>query len=348
MGLRGYIVKRIIYTIFLIVFVATLNFIIFEVMPNDPVAFFVTPPHGGASRLTQTQINAIDALWGLNLPWPVKYAEYLRNMLTFQFGKTNPLTGVPVIQVLMQYLPNTLILMGLSTIFAILIGVTLGVIAAYKRGGLFDNGAVIVSLVTYSLPTFWMGLLLISVFAIDLHWLPANQIISSSILINPKYAWNMLSLFGTHFSLPTLGEVGDRIVHLIMPVTVLTLFSYGGYVLLTRATMLESLTEDYILTAKAKGLKERTIIFKHALKNASLPIITSSALAFGFLIGGAIITETVFSYQGIGWLTINSILETQEYPILQAIFYITALCVIIANFVSDLLYGVIDPRIKYG
>jgi ABC-type dipeptide/oligopeptide/nickel transport system permease component len=112
--------------------------------------------------------------------------------------------------------------------------------------------------------------------------------------------------------------------------------------------MLETLTEDYILTAKAKGLRERTIIFKHALKNASLPIITSSALAFGFLIGGAIITETVFSYQGIGWLTINSLLTSLNYPVLMALFYITALCVIIANFISDLLYGVIDPRIKYG
>jgi peptide/nickel transport system permease protein len=193
-----------------------------------------------------------------------------------------------------------------------------------------------------------MGLLLIVVFAIDLHVLPSGLIVSPTVIINPNYAWSALSLLGTHISLPTIAEVWNRIEHLIMPVTVLTLFSYGGYVLLTRATMLEALTEDYVLTAKAKGLKERTIIFKHALKNASLPIITSSALSFGFLIGGAIITETVFSYQGIGWLTINSILVTQEYPILQAIFYITALCVIIANFVSDLLYGVVDPRIKYG
>jgi peptide/nickel transport system permease protein len=158
----------------------------------------------------------------------------------------------------------------------------------------------------------------------------------------------MFSLLGSQFALPTMTEIFNRISHLIMPVGVLTLFQFGNYVLLTRATMLETLTEDYILTAKAKGLKERTIIFKHALKNASLPIITSSALAFGFLIGGAIITETVFSYPGIGWLTITSLIQNMNYPVLQALFYITALCVIIANFISDLLYGVIDPRIKYG
>jgi peptide/nickel transport system permease protein len=273
-----------------------------------------------------------------------RYVKYIWNMLTFHFGVTAPTTGmVPVINRVMQFLPNTLILMGLATIISIIIGVVLGVLAAYKRGGMYDSAAVITSLITFSLPTFWMGLLAISIFAVDLHILPAGRDVG-----NGMPPWAIFSLFGTQFSLPTMTEVLSRITHLILPVGVLTLFSYGNYLLLTRATMLETLTEDYILTAKAKGLKERTIIFKHALKNASLPIITSSALAIGFLIGGAIITETVFSYFGIGWLTIQSILVTNDYPVLMAIFYITALTVILANFISDLLYGVIDPRIKYG
>jgi len=348
MGLRGYIVKRVIYTVFLVIFVLTVNFIIFEVMPHNPVAFFFQPPHGGATHLSNEEIAVINKEWGLSEPWPVRFVTYMKQMLTFNFGLTNPTSGQPVIKVLLAYLPNTLILMGITTVLAIIIGVVLGVIAAYKRGGTFDNVAVIGSLVTFSLPTFWMGLLGITIFAIDLHLLPSGGIVSTDILLNPKYAWTTFAILGTSISVPTLAELGDRIIHLIMPVAVLTLFSYGGYVLRTRETMLETLTEDYILTAKAKGLRERTIIFKHALKNASLPIITSSALAIGFLIGGAIITETVFAYQGIGWLTINSILVTQDYPVLQAIFYITALCVIIANFISDLLYGVIDPRIKYG
>jgi peptide/nickel transport system permease protein len=139
----------------------------------------------------------------------------------------------------------------------------------------------------------------------------------------------------------------DRLQYIILPGAVLTLFTYGGFLLLTRACVLEVLPEDYIVTARAKGLKERTVLFKHALKNASLPIITSVALQFGFILSGAIITEGVFQYAGLGTAIYRAILY-KETPIMQAIFYVIALCVIIANFIADLLYGVIDPRIKYG
>jgi len=262
-------------------------------------------------------------------------------MLTLNFGETNPITNSqPVAAYIMPYLPNTLILMGLSTVLSIVIGVVLGVVAAYRRGGAFDSGSVIASLITFSLPTFWTGLVLISVFS---GVLPAGRMVDDNMPV-----WNSTWMFGTQISFPTLVELQSRVIHLILPVMVLTLFQYGNYLLLTRATMLETLTEDYILTAKAKGLKEKTIIFKHALKNASLPIITSSALALGFLISGAMITETVFSYPGIGWLTINSLMVSMNYPVLHAIFYVTALTVIAANFISDLLYGVMDPRIKFG
>lgn len=340
MGLRGYIAKRIVYTLFLVLFVLTLNFVIFEVMPHDPMTLF----EGSRSIMTPEKEASIRRMWGLDQPWPVRYLTYVGNMLTFNFGKTSPTTSeVPVATMIMQYLPNTLVLMGLSTIFSILIGVILGVIAAYKRGGMFDSASVITSLITFSLPTFWMGMLAIYIFSLGLHILPANRIVGDSM---PP--WNTYFALATQISIPTGLEIVSRIQHLILPVGVLTLFQYGNYLLLTRATMLETLTEDYILTAKAKGLKERTIIFKHALKNASLPIITSSALAIGFLIGGAIITETVFSYPGIGYLTITSLITTLNMPVLHVIFYVTALTVILANFVSDLLYGVIDPRIKYG
>jgi peptide/nickel transport system permease protein len=138
----------------------------------------------------------------------------------------------------------------------------------------------------------------------------------------------------------------DRLQYIILPITVLTLFTYGGFLLLTRACVLEVLPEDYIVTARAKGLKERTVLFKHALKNASLPIITNVALQFGFILSGAIITESVFQYAGLGTAIYRAIM-LKETPILQAIFYVIALCVIVANFIADLLYGVIDPRIKY-
>jgi peptide/nickel transport system permease protein len=320
--------------------VLTLNFIIFEVMPHDPIQLF----EGSKEILTAAKIASIMHQWGLDQPWYIRYATYVKNMVTFNFGTNAPGIQPPdVASYIMQYLPNTLVLMGASTLFAILIGVTLGVIAAYKRGGTFDSGAVITSLVTFSLPTFWMGMLAIYIFSLNLRILPPGRMVDDFMP-----AWNTYIALGTRISIPTGVEILSRIKHLILPVGVLTLFQYGNYLLLTRATMLETLTEDYILTAKAKGLRERTIIFKHALKNASLPIITSSALAFGFLIGGAIITETVFSYPGIGYLTITSLTTTLNLSVLHVIFYITALTVIFANFVSDLLYGVIDPRIKYG
>jgi peptide/nickel transport system permease protein len=343
MGLRGYIIKRIIYTFFLVIFVLCLNFVIFEILPHNPLQFFAGT--AGSRYMTKAQLQQIMHLWGLDQPWPVKFLTYMKNMLTFQFGLNSPSVKSPrdVASLIMLYLPNTLVLMGISTIFEIIIGVVLGVIAAYRRGGLFDNAAVMASLLTYALPTFWIGLIFIFIFSINTHLLPPNGIVDYNM---PN--WTSFFLLGTHFSIPSTTEIINRISHLILPVTVLTLVSFGGYMLLTRATMMESLTEDYILTAKAKGLKERTIIFKHALKNASLPIITSAAMSFGFLISGALITETVFDYPGIGWLTINSIFGTLNMPALQAIFYVIALCVIFANFASDLLYGVIDPRIKYG
>ena len=341
MGLRGYIIKRIIYTFFLIIFVLCLNFVIFEILPHNPTVYFVGST--SSTHMTPAKIKQILHEWGLDKPWPVRFATYMYRMLTFQFGDNTPNVGGTVNHLILQYLPNTLVLMGIATVLAILIGVTLGVIAAQKRGGLFDNVAVLGSLATYSIPTFWLGLIGIALFAVYTHVLPPNGVVSVNM---PP--WVAFHLFGYKLSIMSTTEIINRITHLIMPAGILTIVSFGGYTLLTRATMLESLTEDYILTAKAKGLRERTVIFKHALKNASLPIITSVALAFGFLISGALITETVFDYKGIGWLTIYCIFNTLNEPALQAIFYVIALCVIFANFVSDLLYGVIDPRIKYG
>jgi len=246
-----------------------------------------------------------------------------------------------------------LLLMGTSEILAIIIGIALGVIAAHRRGGIFDNVSVLASLTTYSLPSFWIGMMLLLLFYFNLGWFPNAGtyprdwaiIYQSTGGFPPKIILGML--FGTVIALPSITEISGRMLHLFLPTLTLTLFSYGGYLLLTRATMLETLSEDYIVTARAKGLKERTVLFKHALKNASLPLITSAAMTFGFILSGAIITEQVFTYPGLGQWTWAAI-SYSDYPVLQAIFYIIALCVIVANFVADVLYGIVDPRIKYG
>lgn len=326
MGLRAYIMKRTINSIILLFFVLTLNFVIFDLMPGNPMMIYANP-----SRLSSEQKKEIAASYGLNETVYVRYVKYVQNMLTGQFG-ISFYSQDYVAKEIVERLGNTLLLVGTAEVLAIIIGVILGVIAAQKRGSIIDSVAVMSSLTTYSLPTFWMGMIFLLVFAFRLGWFPTVGT-SSFTVTNP--APNILVY------------IYDRLWHLFLPALVLTLFMYGGYLLLTRATMLETLTEDYIITARAKGLKERTILFKHALKNASLPIITNAAIAFGFILGGAIITEQVFLYPGLGTWTWRAI-DFVDYPVLQTIFYLIALCVIIANFIADLIYGILDPRIKYG
>jgi peptide/nickel transport system permease protein len=328
MGLKAYLVKKIIYLLILVYFVITLNFVIFMLMPGDPTAVFAQ-----AARLNSAEALAqVRARFGLNESMAVRYYKYIGNMLTFYFGYSY-YTGKLISGELLSRLSNTLMLVGLSTIFSILLGTILGVLAAAKRGKWFDSVSVTLSLVTFSLPSFWIGMLLLLIFNTWLGWFPNAGTIPREWAFNPPA--NILV------------EIQGRIMHLFLPVLTLTLFQYGGYLLLARATMLDALTEDYIVTARAKGAKERTILFKHALRNASLPLITNIAISFGFMLSGAIITEQVFTIPGLGLWLWNAIAFV-DYPVLMAMFYIIALCVIAANFISDLLYGVVDPRIRYG
>jgi len=341
MGLRAYIIKRVVYSIVLVFFVMSLNFVIFELMPGNPIELLA-----GSGRLRPGQPEEILELWGFLEPLHIRYGKYLVNMLSWNFGYSY-LSMTPVSSELTGRLANTLLLVGTATILSMIIGILLGVIAAYKRGGIFDSVSVVASLTTYSLPSFWMGMMLLLAFSFGLHWFPSAGSIPATWAQHwPTPLWST-SLFGTQIIIPSFEEIVGRLHHLFLPAITLTLFSYGGWLLLTRATMLEALTEDYVVTARAKGLKERTVLLKHALKNAALPLVTSAALSFGFLLTGAIITEQVFTYPGLGKWIWDSIAYA-DYPVMQAIFFVIALCVIIANFLADLVYGILDPRIKYG
>ena len=331
MGLKAYLLKRLVYTIVLVFFVLTLNFIIFEALPGGNGA--INNILGSGHRVSQVQIDYLYHLYGLDQPLYVRYYKYIDNMLTLQFGISLQ-NGHPVLQDLQQRLPATLELLGASTFLAIVIGIGLGMVSAYRRGGVLDSSSVVASLTTFSLPTFWMGLLFIAVFGLFFQWFPIGG------SAPPEWAISGLP------SNP-LAVLLTRIQYAFMPVAVLTLFSYGFYVLLTRATMIEALQEDYISTARAKGVNERSVLVKHAFRNASLPIVTSVALAFGSILGGAIITETVFNWPGLGLWTFRAI-QFNDTPVLQTIFYLGAVAIIIANFVADILYGLIDPRIKYS
>ena len=348
MGLRGYLLKRTVNTVILILFVVTLNFLIFVLMPGTQASIeaLSANPRFQDPATRDRLIAAEERRFGLRcgdnpdgsgIPCSLweKYTRYMVSMLTFDFG-TSFETGRPVVHDLAGTgrLVNTLLLLGVSSVISIVIGIFLGVLVAKRRGSAFDNGWVTTSLTTYSLPTFWMGMVLILIFSFGLRWFPAGGVTPPN--------WIQPELRPESF----LAEIPTRLAHLFLPALTLTLFFYGGYLLLTRATMLETLSEDYITTARAKGLPERTVLFKHALKNASLPIVTAAALQFGFLLTGAIITETVFNWDGLGLWLFRAI-GFKDGPVMQAMFFIIALCVIAANFASDIIYGLIDPRIKY-
>jgi peptide/nickel transport system permease protein len=335
------LLKRLLNTLILVVFVITLNFIIFMLIPGiqGSILNLISNPRANENPAEQEKLMK---LYGICqsfvnhqcVPYPVwnRFSTYFVNMITFQFGDSFQ-TGQPVLHDMIATgrLTNTLTLLGTATAISLLVGLLLGVFVASRRGSLIDSGWVTTSLITFSLPTFYMGLIFILVFAQYLQWFPPGNVTP------PEWA------IGTP-DLPH--QILIRIQHLFLPALTLTLFFYGGHLLLTRATMVEALSEDYILTAKAKGLSQRSILFKHALKNASLPLITNAALSFGGILSGAIITETVFNWDGLG-LWIWTSIGWRDFPVMQAIFYVVALCVIAANLISDILYGVIDPRIKY-
>lgn len=323
MPLATYIARRAVYTVILVFFVLTLNFAIFAAMPGDPISILAS-----ALRLRPEQVETLVELYGLDQPILTRYLKYMYSMLTFQFGFSYYYGGRPVIELIAERLPNTLLLLGLSTMLAIIMGTLIGATAAYRRGGRFDSTVVTASLVTYSLPTFWMGMIFLLIFG---------------------YCLRMFPLGGT-MSRPPPVELWARIVdigwHLFLPALTIFLFLYGGFALLARSSVLETLTEDYILTAKAKGLPDRSILFRHALRNALLPLTTQYALALSGIIAGAIITETIFTWDGMGrlmWIAVTR----ADYPVLQACFYIFALATILANFAADIIYGLIDPRVRY-
>jgi len=318
-----------------LVFVVILvNWFVFEGIPGQSGAqqLLSTSPRLSANNDLRERLCA---QWNCHASRTDQFIAYVRSMLTFQFGVSYD-NGEPISQLIVQSgrLQNTLLLLGSSTIISIMIGVVLGIAAAHKRGSFLDSFAVSGSLTTFALPTFWIGLVLILFLAKDFPLFPGGSIGPLEWTLGPSHVPNILA------------QIPIRLQYLFLPALTLTLFTYGGFVLLTRATMMDALSEDYILTAKAKGLSQRRILFGHAFKNASLPVITSSALAFGGILSGAIITETVFNWAGLG-LWLYQAVVTKNYPVMQAMFYLISLTVIAANFISDILYGVVDPRIRY-
>jgi peptide/nickel transport system permease protein len=303
----------------------SLNFFLPRMMPGSPLRFLAGEDVG---MLSSEEIAAVQARYGLDRPLGVQYLRYLGNMLTGNWGYSYQM-GRPVITTILERLPWTLLLVGSSLFIASLFGVIIGALSAWRRGRMFDTGALLGAIFVDSLPTFWLGMMLIAVFAVELRWFPVFGAVTPW---GPKSGWPY---------------VLDIVRHLVLPATSLTLASLSGTYLVMRYAMLDVLGQDYIRTARSKGVRERSVLLKHAVRNALLPVSTVVFLNLGFLVGGATVIETVFSYPGVGTLLYQAVLN-RDYPVLQGTFLILTISVIVANMLSDAVYPLLDPRVRRG
>jgi len=318
--MRGadYVIKRTGFALITIFVAITLNFVLFRALPGDTIANLSKVP--GATPQLRAEITAE---FGLDKSKWEQYWIYLGQLVHLNFGVSYS-SAEPVTTELGRALANTIPMVALGTLFSIVFGTITGVLAAWKRRTVLDHGSVSVALIFYSLPTHWLGLMLLLLTA---GVLPRGGR-EDEFLVNPTFAEHMV-------------DVGK---HMLLPSLTLGLVLYGQYTLVTRSAMLETLGEDFILTARAKGLRDRTIVRRHAFRNAMLPVMTLIALSLGYIVAGSILIETVFSWPGIGLLVSRSV-ERRDWPVLQATFLVLTISVVFFNYVVDLLYFRLDPRI---
>ncbi|MEO1613325.1 MAG: ABC transporter permease [Pseudomonadota bacterium] len=319
----GYIVKRLLYGLLLMAGVVILNFFLIRLAPGDP-AEVIAGDMGGA---TEEVLASIRADYGLDQPLYVQLFTYLTDMLQGDLGKSY-FFNQPVSDLIMDRLGATILLVLAAQVIAITIGVAMGVLAARRPNGLFSGVVSVVATIGYAVPVFWMGIMLVILFA-------------SVIPIFPVEGMADIRLRNENFLVRSI----DVLHHLALPATALAIIFLAIYARLARASMLDVLGADYVRTARAKGASERTVLFRHALRNAALPIITVAGLQFGGLISGALLVETVFNWPGMGTLAFDAILR-RDYTTILGVLFFASLMVVVANIVTDLSYRLADPRLR--
>ena len=324
MGFKEYVGKRTLQGFVTVLMAITLNFILFRIMPGDP-----TRAVSGDPRVDTATRLALIAKFGLDRPLFEQFVLYVYNLLRGEMGISFVQIGRPVVSIILgRKMVNTLVLMGSSMFLAFILGIAVGVVAAWRRGTKTDVSFIVFSLATYSMPVFWFGMLLLMLLSYHLHLVPIAGTITAGVA-HPNF----------------LAYAADYFHHLIAPMVTLAVSFFGGYFLFMRDTILDVFTEDYMLTARAKGLSDRKILFKHAMRNALLPMVSLMGVHVTFLISGATLTETVFSWDGLGRLIYDSV-RNNDYPVLQGIFLIMAVLVVIASIIADIANAYLDPRIK--
>jgi peptide/nickel transport system permease protein len=318
-----YLLRRFLQAFLTIVAIVVLNFFLFRMMPGSPERILLRNPH-----LTEETVQAARERWGLNDPVPVQLVKYLAATAQGDLGYSFQYRGQPVVEVIGNRFWPTIILIGLAEVIAIVAGLALGAYAGWRRGGKVDRVGNGVSLILYSMPYFVIGMPLIIIFAAELGWFPTSG------MLDP----------GANYASP-IDQLMDFLSHLVLPLATVSLGLIGGYSILMRSAIIETRTEDYVTTARAKGLNERTVVRQHAFPNALLPTVTIVAINLGYVVAGALTAEIIFNWPGLGTLTYDA-LSVRDFPVLQGVFLILSIAVVIANLGADLLYGVLDPRVR--
>jgi peptide/nickel transport system permease protein len=320
----AFVVRRLLGAIPLLIGIATIIFFVLRLAPGDPTTFYFNP------NIPPDVIEQLRRNLGLDQPLHIQYVRWLTSFFTGDFGYSFAQSR-PVRDILLEALPNTLMLTGTALVLVFVIGILIGVLQAVRQYSIFDSASSVISLFFYSMPSFWLALMLMLVFSLKAH----------------QWGWPIAlpptGITSVDYEFMSAGEkVWDRISHLILPVGTLT----AGVARYTRGQMLEVVRQDYIRTARAKGLPERTVIMKHALRNSMLPVITLLGLYLPFLFSGAVLIELIFAWPGMGRIMVDAIFQ-RDYPLVMATSFVFAVLVVVGNLVADVLYAVADPRIRY-
>jgi len=301
-----FLLSRVLQAIPVLFGVSLAVFLMVHLIPGDPAALIA------GTDATRADVENVRQSLGLDRPLPAQYASFVGRALTGDFGNSFR-TGRPVLDEIAPRYLNTLVLGSLALLLAVVIGMATGIVSAVRRHTVFDNTALVLSLAGVSMPTFFLGLLLMLVFSVWLGWLP----------LSGKDTW----------------------LHYILPAITLSTASIAVISRIMHASLIEVLNEDYVRTARAKGQRESLVIWRHAVRNALIPVVTVAGLQLGYLLGGAVVTETVFAWPGLGRLLVQSILA-RDFPVVQAAVLLLAITFVAINLVTDLIYGLLDPRIR--
>ena len=314
--------RRVVILLVMLFAIVTFNFFLFHVIPGDPIRLIAR-----SQKLSPGQVDALRVQYGLDGSLLEQYWRYLTKLAHGDLGYSFSLKE-PVGDVIGRALWNTVLLLTVSTCIVVVLGILIGVFAGARQGRKADSGTVVGSLVLWSLPTFWVGILLVFTFSAWFRVLPTSGITTpNAVYANSAVYWT------------------DVARHLVLPTITLAIVDIAFFIIITRTSVVESMSEDYMLTARGKGLSQRRMVWRHAFRNALLPVLTASVLYISALVAGAIQVEVVFSWPGMGLLTYNSVLS-RDYPVLEACFLVTAVAVLVANFLADSVYRLVDPRVR--